>query len=382
MKTRIIRNSMAGSLLLACLAGCSTPQVSHHSTVNPDQDIIAGGISSGDIRTVASKMCPAILSAPEVVSADGVTQIAISPMKNSSRFIVDMNIFMKKLRLELNRYGNSQVRFFSQNNASRTRSVVLKNRMEEEISKNLDIVADRIVALPLVTRSSEPVTAAVLPVLNANFVNMNADSLTAMLRGKISERSGGKILFTMPGSDVKADYYLTGQFIAVGMKQEGIVNLVDYIGLMEQRMKDGESLDLYNESPAASVSGSNSGNQINIVAGMPNSRPSLLSQIQQSAQLRVEPNITKRLNVMFVKADSQLAVFEKIFTVEKKLTDGTGNADFVLSGEVSGLSKRTAGLQEDYLLITMQLVDPISNELLWEDGYEVKRSSVSATVYQ
>ncbi|MDH3982213.1 MAG: penicillin-binding protein activator LpoB [Kiritimatiellaceae bacterium] len=382
MIKKAIYSGLAGACLLVGLTGCSTPKVSSHNQVSPDQDIIAGGMSSGDIRTVASQMCPAVLSIPEVVANDGITRIAISPMKNSSRFIVDMNIFMKKLRLELNRYGQGQVRFFSQNNAAKTRSTVLKNRQAEQVSENLNMVAEKIISLPLVSGSAEPVSVAVIPVLNANFVNMNADSLTAMLRGKVAERSNGKILFALPGSNAKVDYYLTGQFIAEGMKQEGIVNLVDYIGLMEDRMKKGESLDLYDESPA-SIAGTNSGNQVNVIAGSPQSRePSLLRQIQLSSQLRTEPNVTKHLNVMLVKADDQLAVFEKMFTVEEKITDGTGAADFVLSGEVSGLSKRVNGTQSDYLLITMQLIDPVSNELLWEDGYEVKKSSVSGTVYQ
>jgi len=49
---------------------------------------------------------------------------------------------------------------------------------------------------------------------------------------------------------------------------------------------------------------------------------------------------------------------------------------------VSGLSKRANGEQSDYLLITVQLVDPDSNEVLWEDGYEVKKKSAAGTVYQ
>lgn len=377
-KLQVIVSGMVLSLLIA---GCSTPNVSTHRQVQPDQDIIAGGMGSGDIRTVAAKMCPEILSLPEIAGADGVTRIAIAPMKNSSRFIIDMNIFMKKLRLDLNRYSQGQIRFFSQNNATQTRSTLLENRREEMVDQALDSLADQIVDLPMVVNASEPITVTVLPVLNVNFVNMNADSFTAMLRAKVAERSNGKVLFTMPGSSVKADYLLTGQFIADGMKQEGIVNLVDYIGMMEERMKAGEPLDLYRPENTA-VGGTNSGIQINTVASPGVIEPSLFRQLQVSAGLRAEPNVTKRLCVMLVDADKELAVFEKMITIEDKITDGTGNADFVLSGEISGLAKRQGATQSDYLLMTMQLVDPLSNEILWEDGYEVKRSSTSGTVYQ
>jgi PBP1b-binding outer membrane lipoprotein LpoB len=369
-------------LAAAGIAGCSHPKVSTHNQVPPDKEIIAGGLGSGDIRTVAAQMTPAILALPEIAQQEGVTRIAISPMKNSSRFIVDMNIFMKKLRLELNRYGSGQLRFFSQDNAGATRTTMLKNRTEEEVQEQLELVADKLLASPTIANASEPVTISVIPAINANLVNMNADSFTAMLRSKIAEKGAGKVQFTAPGSVKGADYLLTGQFIADTMKQEGIVNLPDYMAMMKDRMEKGESLDLYDKSPAA-IDGSNSGNQVNIVNGWVREyNPSLFRQIQLSGELRQAPNVTKKLNVMLLNPETDVAVFENIFTIEQKITDGTEKAAYILSGEISGLSKQSGGTQSDYLLITMQLVDPETNELLWEDGYEVKRSSVSGTVYQ
>jgi len=369
-------------IILLLLAGCARPKVSSHGQVAPDQDIIEGGISSNDIRTMAAKMTPQILSIPEIAMADGVTRIAIAPMKNSSRFIVDMNLFMKKLRLELSRHSGGKLRFYAQNNGTKTRGTMLKNRQEKQISKTLDTLADQIVASPVVQNSKTPIKVAILPIINVNFVQMNADSFAAMLRSKIAERSQGKILFLMPGAEKGADYYLTGQFIAESMKQEGIVNLVNYIELMDERIKNGESLDLYDDSPN-SISQNNSGNQVNIVNGNWKRRyPSLFNQLQTSASLRETPDVTKRFNAMLVKSDEKIAVWEKMVTLEEKITDGTENADFILTGEISGLSKRLGGKQSDYLLMTMQLVNPDSNEMLWEDGYEVKKSSKSGTVYQ
>jgi len=380
---RRIGYARAGVVLMAVglATGCSTPNVSRHGRVAPDEEVIPGGLGSEDIRTVAAKMTPAILSLPEIANGTPPTRIAMAPMKNSSRFIVDMNLFMKKLRLELNRYSAGQVRFFAQNNGSATRGEMLRNRREDRVQQALDRLAEAIVALPTVQNASKPITVAVLPVVNANFVKLNADSLTAMLRAKVAEKANGKILFTMPGSTAKADYYLTGQFIADGMKQEGIVNLADYISLMDERIKKGESLDLYDESPASV--GDNSGNQLNIIAGDWRRRyPSLFNQLQMSASMRAEPNVTKRLNVMLVRASDKIATWEKMFTVEKKTTSGIERARYLLTGEISGLSKRADGVESDYLLITMQLVDPDSNEVLWEDGYEVKKAAVAGTVYQ
>ena len=74
--------------------------------------------------------------------------------------------------------------------------------------------------------------------------------------------------------------------------------------------------------------------------------------------------------------------WEKMITIEKKITSGVEKAKYMLTGEISGLAKRANGKQSDYLMITMQLVNPLSNELLWEDGYEIKKESVAGTVYQ
>jgi len=363
------------------LFGCSTPNVSDHGIVSPDEEVVEGGVSSNDIRTVASKMCPAILSLPEIANSDGVVRVAMAPMRNSSRFVVDMNLFMKRLRLELNRYSGGKLRFFASDNVAGTRNEILKGRVEGDVEKALEELATRIVSLPFVKNAVKPVRLAVLPVVNVNFVKLNADSFLSILRAKVAERGKGKVVFVSPDSG-EADYYMAGQFIAQGMKKEGMVNLVDYIGLMDERIKRNQSLDLYDDGDNAIGEG-NTGNQVNIIKGDWRRRyPSLFNQLQISARLRSEPNVTKRLNVMLASPRDKSVVWERMITIEKKITSGIERAKYILSGEVSGLSKRSAGKQSDYLLITMQLVDPETNEVLWEDGYEIKKKSEIGAVYQ
>ena len=60
----------------------------------------------------------------------------------------------------------------------------------------------------------------------------------------------------------------------------------------------------------------------------------------------------------------------------------SGAADYLLSGEISGLSTQRGGSAADYLLITVTLVEPVSNEVIWEDAYEVKRVTQTGTVYR
>ena len=40
------------------------------------------------------------------------------------------------------------------------------------------------------------------------------------------------------------------------------------------------------------------------------------------------------------------------------------------------------GNRSDYVLMSFQLVDPTSNEIVWEDGYETKRKTESSIIYR
>jgi len=81
----------------------------------PDEDDNLGGtgIESTDIRTVARKMAESILEISEIRKAEGVPRIALLPVKNSTRFVINKDILTKKIRLELNKNASGQVRFLA-----------------------------------------------------------------------------------------------------------------------------------------------------------------------------------------------------------------------------------------------------------------------------
>jgi PBP1b-binding outer membrane lipoprotein LpoB/TolB-like protein len=382
-KIKMIINPYIFLLFGALIAsGCATPKVSSTNEMNLDDEdsTLAGGIGSRDIRTIATSMAPEILGLPEISQADGVARIAISPIRNNSRFIIDKDIFMRRLRLELNKYGSGQVRFFSQGRNQAVRQEVLEGRDEIRLQEMLDQIGDEIARSSWVTSADVPPRIAVLPVLNSNFVNMNADSVVAMLRARVVSKTEGKVAFLLPGEMRGADYILTGQFIAESLQTEGIVNLVNYIEVVDERLREGKSLNVYDDIGDGNVSNEN-GNQVVISSGV-RQQPSMLELIARNQQLRISPNINKYLNIMVADAESKTTVYENMFAVEKKITQGLGRANYILSGEISALSKGMQGRQTDYLLYTFQLVDPDSNEILWEDGFEFKRSTSSGIVYQ
>ncbi len=97
------------------LSSCTTVPVSHTSTILPDNDDKLGGtgIESTDILTVSRKMALAILEVPEIMKANGIPRIALLPVKNNTRFIINKDIFTQKIRIELNKNVSGKVRFLA-----------------------------------------------------------------------------------------------------------------------------------------------------------------------------------------------------------------------------------------------------------------------------
>ena len=102
-----------------------------------------------------------------------------------------------------------------------------------------------------------------------------------------------------------------------------------------------------------------------------------------STQTTKKPNVTKYLDLRLVDAETATVPFEKLLKVESKMQSGVGRSDFLLTGELSALSKASlGGNRSDYVLMSFQLVDPASNEIVWEDGYETKRKTESSIIYR
>ncbi len=367
------------------LSGCASPAVAPRPDFDPDDEVIVSGITTRDIRTVATQMAPSLLAVPEIANGDGSKRVKISEFKNSSRFFVDRSLFIKRLSVELNRHGNGKVRFLN-NNAQviQDRMDAMKDRQSAQILKNLKQIAAEIAALPA-ARQGKPITVAVLPVLNINLVNMNGESFIAMLRSEVSAASQGRVQFLLPGTPVdKADYYLAGQFIPETIKTEGIINLANYIEVVDARVKSGRSMYVTSTIESDVVPG-----QVTTVAHNSSLHSTTVTptyekqkitvyenhikDLLNNPQLRSAPDINKRLNVILADARTKASIYEKMVLIDRKVTSGIGHADYVISGEITGMYERNSKTTSDYLLITMQLTDVETGEILWEDACEIKR---------
>ena len=385
MKKSFKRLLLAVTGISIALTGCTSPSRSDYNEISPDDNPFHAGISSRDIRTVAYKMAPTILSIPEIANAQTPKRVKISDFKNNSRFFIDSKLFISRLTVELNRHGSNRIRFLSNNpRVIKDRMDVLKDRQSSQMMAGLNKIAAEIAQLPAVN-SKESITVAVLPVLNINLVNMNGESFIAMLRSEVSAASKGRVQFLLPGTPIdKADYYLAGQFIPETIKNEGIINLANYIEVVDARVKAGRSMYVTSTIDSEVIPG-----QVTTVAHNANVTSTTVTpthekqkialyeahilELLKNPQLRSAPDINKRLNVILANAKTKASIYEKMVLIERKVTAGSGYADYVISGEISGKYTRKGNDSTDYLLITIQLTDVETGEIVWEDAYEVKR---------
>src|SRR5580698_4773869 len=93
----------------AVLAGCASSGVQNPSGVpvtemRPDErGFVAGtGVESQDLVAVTDKMARGILGIPQIVQAQGVPRIVLDPVKNETRFPINKDIFLTRIRAQLN----------------------------------------------------------------------------------------------------------------------------------------------------------------------------------------------------------------------------------------------------------------------------------------
>ncbi len=373
--------------LSLCMSGCVSPMQNPHSPVADPNQIDSNPFGSAEIKQCAKEITPKLLSSVDSGNeSDKAVRIRIMPLQNNSSIRIDSRMVTDALKSELEtiagQNGEKRVMFVSGNkNVIKLSDKILKERMEKKRLEVLDQVAEDLLSSPVLKSSGKIPVVAVTPVVNSNFVNLNGNAFVSLLRGRIARKAQGKVQFTAPGTMAGADYYLSGEFIAESMKTEGMVNLVDYITLMEDRLKAGKTMDVMAEIPMESRTTELSKfSEVRTTLSYDRYR-SLLSELSRASSLRVEPDVNKHLNVMLVKADTKVSVYENMFLLDMKTNDRLANADLVLTGEISSMSSRGQGGEMCYVVVTFHLVDPESGDEVWTGRFETKRKTQMDRVY-
>lgn len=108
------------ALGVAFLAGCQQP---YGGVQNPDgvpvtemrpdeRGFVAGtGVESQDLVAVTDKMARGILSIPEIASAKITPRVVLEPVVNETRFPINKDILLTRIRSQLNEKAVGRVRF-------------------------------------------------------------------------------------------------------------------------------------------------------------------------------------------------------------------------------------------------------------------------------
>jgi PBP1b-binding outer membrane lipoprotein LpoB len=127
---------LCGAAAAALLSGCANQGVQNPSGVpvtemRPEErGFVAGtGVESQDLVSVTDKMARSILSIPQITQAKGTPRIVLDPVVNETRFPVNKDIFLTRIRTQLNSKAMGRVLFLA-----RDRMAALEK--EQELKKS------------------------------------------------------------------------------------------------------------------------------------------------------------------------------------------------------------------------------------------------------
>ena len=116
---------IAGLLAAGCAStGVQNPAGTPVTHLNADeQGFVAGtGIESQDLVAVTDQMARSVLGIPEIANAPKVPIILLDPVDNQTRFPINKDMFLTRIRSELNKKTRGKVSFLA-----RDRMAALEN---------------------------------------------------------------------------------------------------------------------------------------------------------------------------------------------------------------------------------------------------------------
>lgn len=99
--------------LTGCATGVQNPSGVPVTEMKADErGFVAGtGVESQDLVAVTDKMARGVLGIPEIASAKVAPRIVLDPVVNETRFPINKDIFLTRIRSQLNEKSMGKVRF-------------------------------------------------------------------------------------------------------------------------------------------------------------------------------------------------------------------------------------------------------------------------------
>ncbi len=107
--------TLAAGLLAGCASGVQNPRGASVTEMKADErGFVAGtGVESQDLVRVADKMARSILSIPQIARAQGTPRVVLDPVVNETRFPISKDIFLTRIRGQLNSQAAGKVLFLA-----------------------------------------------------------------------------------------------------------------------------------------------------------------------------------------------------------------------------------------------------------------------------
>jgi len=120
MKKRILMGWAGPSVLAAILTGCASSGVKNPSGIGvtemraDEKGFVAGtGVESQDLVAVTDKMARSILDTPQVKNAQNPPVVVLDPVVNETRFPINKDMFLTRIRVLLTSKANNKVQFLA-----------------------------------------------------------------------------------------------------------------------------------------------------------------------------------------------------------------------------------------------------------------------------
>src|SRR6188768_1434883 len=100
----LIAVSAVGWLAAGCASGVKNPSGVPVTEMRPDErGFVAGtGIESQDLVSVTDKMARSIIGIPQIANAAVTPSIVLDPVVNNTRFPINKDMFLTRIRVMLN----------------------------------------------------------------------------------------------------------------------------------------------------------------------------------------------------------------------------------------------------------------------------------------
>ncbi len=141
--------ALASVVGLALLAGCASSGVKNPSGVGvtemkgDERGFVAGtGVESQDMVAVTDKMARSILSVPEIANAQAAPSVILLPVENNTRFAVNKDIFLTRIRTELNSKARGKVKFLIRNAGTQTDNRMAALEQERQLKTSGQVTSD------------------------------------------------------------------------------------------------------------------------------------------------------------------------------------------------------------------------------------------------